>query len=322
MAAGISSRGNDDPAALDNRSTSPVRFLHDLGAAYRASGRTRPIMDALGFHPYPRASTDPLLRPLDWPNASFANLGRIRQAVWDAFHGTRQPTTENGLRILIDEVGWQAAVPVGSQLSYTGLETVPVASERAQAAVYGELVRRAACDPTIAGVFLFPLLDEPDLERFQSGVLRADGSRRPSFAAVSSAVAATRAGCRGRALAWHPTTRVAGARASFAATARTNPARRRWWGFTVRAAEDAQLSARVVRLRPASAPPRSLAGARGGRIVLRAEGKVRAGHAPLVRFPLRTLPAGTYAYVVELRAAMSPARRTTIVSRPFGVAAP
>ena len=64
VAAGISSRGNDDPAALENRSTSPVRFIRDLGAAYRTSGRTRPIMDALGFHPYPRSSTDSLRRPL------------------------------------------------------------------------------------------------------------------------------------------------------------------------------------------------------------------------------------------------------------------
>ncbi len=219
VAAGISSRGNDDPVALENRSTSPVRFIRDLGAAYRTSGRTRPIMDALGFHPYPRSSTDSLRRPLDWPNASYANLGRVRQALWDAFHDTRQPTTENDLRIVIDEVGWQAAVPAAAQSAYTGFESVAVASERAQAGVYSELVRRSACDRTIAGVFLFPLLDEPDLERFQSGIVRADASRRPSFDAVRSAVAGTRRGCSGRSVSWRHARTVVGARVTFGTTA-------------------------------------------------------------------------------------------------------
>jgi len=70
VGAGLSSRGNDDSSAPNNRSTSPVRFIHDLGVAYRKSGRTRPIMDALGFHPCPRWSKDSLERGLDWPNAA------------------------------------------------------------------------------------------------------------------------------------------------------------------------------------------------------------------------------------------------------------
>ena len=50
IAAGPSNEGND------KTSTSPVRFLDALGDAYRASGRTAPFMDALGFHVYPRAT--------------------------------------------------------------------------------------------------------------------------------------------------------------------------------------------------------------------------------------------------------------------------
>src|SRR5205085_12484444 len=68
--------------------------LHDalpiyVGAAYYASGRARPIMDAFAYHPYPGSSADSLDKGLPWPNASVANLDRIKQAVWDAFHGTR-----------------------------------------------------------------------------------------------------------------------------------------------------------------------------------------------------------------------------------------
>ena len=41
------------PAANDKTSTSPVRFLNALGAAYRLSGRKTPIMDELDVQIYP-----------------------------------------------------------------------------------------------------------------------------------------------------------------------------------------------------------------------------------------------------------------------------
>ena len=94
---GLSPRGNDKPKAKSNVSTSPVRFLRALGAWYRASGRTRPLMDSFSFHPYPNRATDPLDRGYGWPNAGFVNLDRIKLALWDAFNGTAQPTTLNGL---------------------------------------------------------------------------------------------------------------------------------------------------------------------------------------------------------------------------------
>ncbi len=76
----------------DNASTSPVRFLRDMGAAYRASGRKRPIMDELAFHPHPN-SNDRLVprRATGGRTPGPPNLGRIKQAVWDAFRGTAQP---------------------------------------------------------------------------------------------------------------------------------------------------------------------------------------------------------------------------------------
>ena len=82
---GLSPRGNDQPTATSNVSTSPVRFLAALGAWYRASGRTLPLMDGLSFHPYPDQAIDPLDRGYRWPKAGFANLDRIKQAIWDAF---------------------------------------------------------------------------------------------------------------------------------------------------------------------------------------------------------------------------------------------
>ena len=55
----------------------------------------------------PNVATDPLNRGYPWPNAGFVNLDRVKQALWDAFDGTAQPTTLGGLRVYLDEVGWQ-----------------------------------------------------------------------------------------------------------------------------------------------------------------------------------------------------------------------
>ncbi len=185
---GLSGRGNDDPHAASNSSTSPLRFLYDMGRAYRASKRTKPIMDLLSFHPYPRSSLDSLQKGLDWPMAGYANLNRVKQGLWDAFSGTKQPTTDTGLGILIDEVGWQVRVDSTAPDSlYTGSENVPVASEAHQADVYEQLVKATACDSSVKALFFLPFIDETSLSGFQSGLLRADGSERPSYTAGKAA---------------------------------------------------------------------------------------------------------------------------------------
>lgn len=207
--AGLSPRGNDRPNAKNNISTSPVRFLRALGAWYRASGRTKPLMDAFSFHPYPNRATDPLDRGYSWPNAGFANLDRIKQALWDAFHGTPQPTTLQGLKLNLDEVGWQ--VGTSGRLGYTGLENVPVTDELTQAAIYGELIRLAQCDPDIAQVSFFGFRDDGSRLGFQAGVLRLDGTTRPAAEAVATAIAETAGDCATLAPAWHPGARVVGA---------------------------------------------------------------------------------------------------------------
>ena len=182
---GLSGRGNDLPLAPSNASTSPVRFLRDLGAAYRASGRTLPLMDELGLHLYPRSDRDPVSAGDRWPRAGIVNLARIKQALWDAFAGTGQPTVEQGLKLRIDEIGWQAVVPAARRDAYHGRETAAATSERAQADNYAKLIGIAACDRSISAVYLLHLRDDPDLERYQSGIRRADGSARPAYAAVA-----------------------------------------------------------------------------------------------------------------------------------------
>ncbi len=205
---GLSPRGNDKPKAKSNVSTSPVRFLRALGAWYRASGRTRPLMDSFSFHPYPNRATDPLDRGYGWPNAGFVNLDRIRLALWDAFHGTAQPTTVNGLRLHLDEVGWQVDTSRG--VGYQGKENVPVTDEITQAAIYGDLIRRSACESDVDEVSFFGFRDDGLRTGFQAALQRADGTPRPAADAVRAAIADTAAGCSDAPPPWTPVDEVVG----------------------------------------------------------------------------------------------------------------
>jgi hypothetical protein len=313
---GLSGRGNDTPFARSNASTSPVRFLRDLGAAYRASGRSLPIMDELGIHPYPRSDRDSVLAGDRWPRAGVANLARIKQALWDAFAGTGQPSVETGLRLRIDEIGWQVAVPASRRTAYHGRETSAVTTEKAQATNYAKLIGLAACDASISAVYLLHLRDDPDLERFQSGLRRADGSARPAYAAVRKAVAAAKRGCAGKRVAWHHATGVIGRRAEFRTGAGAQSRLRRSWGFTVTAAEEATYTGAIF---PAESSVRSLAKAGAPGAVAVASGRIRAGWKPRVRFLERLLKPGRYVYAVRLRASMNPRRAIVLVSRAFVV---
>ena len=165
--------------------------------------------DAFGFHPYPNRATDPLDRGYPWPNAGFTNLDRIKQALWDAFHGSPQPTTLQGLKLDLDEVGWQ--VGTGGEAGYTGLENVPVTDEGTQAQIYGELIRRAACDPDIAQLSFFGFRDDGSRLGFQAGLERLDGLLRPSATAVAAAIEESAAGCAIGETHWVPGRRVVGA---------------------------------------------------------------------------------------------------------------
>jgi hypothetical protein len=73
----LASRGSDDPEG--KRPThSPTRFIEDLGAAYRASGRSEPVMDMFSLHPLPGELRDPADVPA--PEDDVDRHRRLRQA--------------------------------------------------------------------------------------------------------------------------------------------------------------------------------------------------------------------------------------------------
>lgn len=304
---GLSPRGNDNPGARDNVSTSPVRFLAALGRWYRASGRTRPLMDGLAFHPYPNSNRDPYELGYPWPKVGAANLDRLYQAFWDAFHGTSQPTfyetggrTEGPFaRLSLNEIGIQ--VSTEGSAAYRGAENVPVVQPADQAAWYGQLIAAAACDPRVASLNLFHLVDEPDRAGFQSGLFALDGSRRYAADVVRFASRS----CAGATHAWRHSEAVAGAATAFR-------------GLTAEAtaAEDARYTLAVFSVGPDGAGAKTIARALASRStaarrVAAVSGRLVAYHASRLSAPAIPLRAGCYEVGLALSAQLNPSRTTT-----------
>ncbi len=322
---GLSPRGNDNPNARSNKSRSPVRFLHDLGVAYRASHRTKPLMDELAFHAYPLVNTDPPSTGYLWPNAGIPNLDRIKQAVWDAFNGTAQPTfAETGkargapLRLELDELGWEVAVLPPLAGLYFGTENKPTIDEPTQAEYYAESIRLAECDPSVSSLSFFLLSDEPDLTHWQSGLERIDGSHRPSYDTVKQTIAQTHGNCQGASARWTHTTQV---RSSFAAWGDLKHVRSRRatrWSFVVGAGEEATFRAGVFKAGTSRrAITRSLARGRP-KPVLSAAGTIKAKKRVVI-FRRRRLAPGRYRFAIRMRATMNPKRTRLIFSGVFAV---
>ena len=304
-----------------------MRFLHDLGMAYRASGRTKPLMDELAFHPYPRLNTDPPSVGYAWPNAGLSNLDRIKQAVWDAFHGTAQSTfTETGshrfasqppLTFDLDEIGWQVGIPPTLANLYLGAESSPTIDEATQSLYYADTITSAECDPTIRSLSFFLLWDEADLKHWQSGLERLDGSHRPSYNTVKQTIAQTHGNCVGDRVTWAHTNQVVSPLVTWGGLDHV-PARRTRWSFVAGAGEEvlfragifkAGTSSRVIARRLLTGWPKP---------VLAAAGTI-AAQTRVVYFPARRLKRGRYVFAIRMQATMNPARVSMLVSPKLAV---
>jgi hypothetical protein len=191
--------GNDNPNAFSNVSHSPTSFIKAMGAAYRASGRTRPLFDTFGHHPYPTRSNErPWVAHSDELIVSLGDVDRLVARLQEAFGGTGQATPQAGLPIWYLETGYQTQIDDDKQRQYTGVENwpgsvpdmVPGAAPAKppddspapdQATQLADSLRMMYCQPHVAAVFNFLIRDEIDLSGWQSGLLWADGSRKDSY---------------------------------------------------------------------------------------------------------------------------------------------
>jgi len=190
LGGAVSPRGGDVAGGI-RPTHSPTVFIQDLGTAYRASGRTDPIMDGFAFHPYEDNSS---IAPVDGvhPNSttiSLADYDKLVALLGEAFGDYELP-------IWYDEFGVESQIPPAKQALYTATEpatTKPV-PEATQAAYYRQAVQMVFCQPNVRGLFLFHTVDEKDLAGWQSGVYYVDETPKTSLKATKLALDQSRRG--------------------------------------------------------------------------------------------------------------------------------
>jgi len=171
LGGALDPRGGDNPNST-RQTHSPTVFIHDLGQAWRDSGRTTPIMDGFDHHPYednssiaPAAGTHP-----NSTTIALADYDKLVAALGDAFG-----TAGYSMPIWYDEFGVESQIPASEQGNYTGVEpaTVHPVPEATQAAYYRQAIQLAFCQPNVRAIMLFHTIDEQALAGWQSGLYYA-----------------------------------------------------------------------------------------------------------------------------------------------------
>ena len=76
----------------------PAKFIRDLGAAYKAGGRTTPIFDTFGYDAYPEASNEsPFAQHPGSTSIDEGDYVQLMQVLSDTFTGTGQPLPGSGV---------------------------------------------------------------------------------------------------------------------------------------------------------------------------------------------------------------------------------
>ena len=300
----VSPAGTDRPDGL-RPTHSPGNFILGMGDAYRASGRSRPLMDAFAFHPYGAKSvTPPAAQNPNSTRISLADYGKLVAFLGQAFDGTRQRGSD--LPIVYDEYGVQSIVPVEKQSLYVEQASPAAADavpEELQAAYYRTALELAFCQPTVTGFLFFHTVDETDLRRWQSGLFYPDLAPKTSFAPVRDAVLLARRGilatCPGLTVDAEPI------RVEFPVRTRVL-ARNRRWRVIAGCVQDCVYIARLEKL-----PKGSTTFAKSGVLV--------GGRVQQLALPRRRVARGMYRLTLRLAVRVNPGAPVEFASEPIEV---
>ena len=282
----LAPRGNDRPDAVSNISISPGNFILGMGEAYRASGRSAPIMDRFSIHPYGDRSEQP--PTFEHPRSTTISLGDYTKLVdflGRAFDGTGQPGST--VPIFYDEYGVQTVAPPEKAALYTNPDA-PLAddavSDDVQASYYRRALQLASCQPTVVGLLFFHVVDEADLGRWQSGLYHPDATPKTSLPAVRTAVLETRRGIIARC----PGIRVPVQLLGLRFPRRTAfPAENTTWRIRAGCAQDCKYVARLEKLPAGSA-------------TLMTRGFLVGGAMRTIELPERQVASGSYRLTLRL----------------------
>jgi hypothetical protein len=297
LGGALSPRGSDN-AALSRHTHSPTKFVRDLGIAYRASGRTKPVMDALSINPFAdNSSISPAVGHPRTTSIGIADYDKLVKLLGEAFDGTAQPGST--LPIYYGEFGVESLPPEAKRSLYNGQEpttTKPV-DEKTQAAYYRKALELSFCQPNVKGLLLFLNVDDPELPGWQSGVYYADRTPKTSLAAVKQAARQTKGGIVAKCPALKLTP-VVDRFGPFGANNR--------YGVHFRCSVDCTAQIQLERL-----PDRKVVG--------RITGRALAGVYSVVRLPRLKLTPGTHRFVVSFTAPVNPGTTVTKTSVAFSV---
>lgn len=290
LGGSLSPRGSDNPA-LSRHTHSPTKFIQELGAAYRQSGRTKPVMDALSINPFPdNSSQSPATPHPRGTSIGVADYDKLVRLLGTAFDGTAQPGS--ALPIYYGEFGIESTPPAEKSALYNGTEpttTKPV-DEKTQAAHYRNAVELAFCQPTVAGIFMFLTIDDPRRAGWQSGFYYPDKTAKTSLPLMKQAARQTRGGvvakCAGLQL-----TPVVDRFGPFGSNGR--------YGVNFRCSFDCTAEIRLQRVADK-------------KVVARITGRALGGVYSVVRLKKQAFPKGAYRFVVSFYA---PVNRGATVSR-------
>jgi len=140
----------------------PIRFLDAVATAYRASGRTRPLVDAFGHNPYPLTPTE---LPSVVHTGDFLGEGDYTRLVTTLRAFGRTPSI------------WYLE---------DGFQTTKISPAR-QAQDLSSAIDMAACQPLVHAFFNFELVDEKRAIGWHSGLIWRGGKVKPAAAAFADA---------------------------------------------------------------------------------------------------------------------------------------
>jgi len=169
-----------------------------MAAAYRASGRERPILDTLAHHVYGSTPGEPPGQQHSGGTIGQGDYAKLMETLTSGFRETAQPVPD----VWYLEAGFETTIDPAKRSLYSGRELVQAISPVEQAAQLRAALRLAASQPRVTAWFNFLLWDEPHLEGWQSGLYWADGSPKPSANAFEAAVAAVHPSGGGHRTAW------------------------------------------------------------------------------------------------------------------------
>ena len=188
IGGGLAARGTDRPRG--KRPThSPTTFIRDLGDAYRASGRSVPLMDAFSIHVYGESSHVPPTHPHPFGSTiGIADYDRLVRLLREAL-GRTTP-------VVYGEYGVNTTIPPGEEAAYTGsqVDSKHPVDASTQARFYSQAIALAACQPLVEMLLFFHVTDEPQLEHFQTGMYYADRAPKLGLDQVAQTADAAAAG--------------------------------------------------------------------------------------------------------------------------------